>query len=62
MKKFENYHLDENINYKSISGLSLEVIEKLNKIKPATIYEANRISGITPAAVSILLMYCNKNI
>ncbi len=62
MRKFENYHLDENIDYKNISGLSLEVIEKLNKIKPATIYEANRISGITPAAVSILLMYCNKNI
>ncbi|MCL4546469.1 MAG: tRNA uridine-5-carboxymethylaminomethyl(34) synthesis enzyme MnmG [Deltaproteobacteria bacterium] len=62
MRKFENYHLDENIDYKSISGLSLEVIEKLNKIKPATIYEANRISGITPAAVSILLMYCNKKI
>ncbi|MHB1664190.1 MAG: tRNA uridine-5-carboxymethylaminomethyl(34) synthesis enzyme MnmG [bacterium] len=62
MRKFENYYLDENIDYKSISGLSLEVIEKLNKIKPATIYEANRISGITPAAVSILLMYCNKKI
>ncbi|MHB1679377.1 MAG: tRNA uridine-5-carboxymethylaminomethyl(34) synthesis enzyme MnmG [bacterium] len=62
MRKFENYHLDENIDYKSISGLSLEVIEKLDKIKPATIYEASRISGITPAAVSILLMYCNKKI
>jgi tRNA uridine 5-carboxymethylaminomethyl modification enzyme len=62
MRKFENYYLDENIDYKSVSGLSLEVIEKLNKIKPATIYEANRISGITPAAVSILLMYCNKKI
>ena len=44
MRKFENYRLDKNIYYKGISGLSLEVIEKLDKIKPATIYEASRIS------------------
>ncbi|RZD17186.1 MAG: tRNA uridine-5-carboxymethylaminomethyl(34) synthesis enzyme MnmG [Candidatus Acididesulfobacter guangdongensis] len=62
MKKFENYRLDKNMDYKSLSGLSIEVIEKLNKIKPETIYDASRISGITPAAISILLMHCSKTL
>jgi len=62
MKKFENYHLDKNIDYKSLSGLSIEVVEKLDKIKPETIYDASRISGITPAAISILLMHCSKTL
>ncbi len=62
MKKFEDYHLDKNLDYKSLSGLSIEVVEKLNKIKPETIYDASRISGITPAAISILLMHCSKTL
>jgi tRNA uridine 5-carboxymethylaminomethyl modification enzyme len=62
MKKFEDYRLDKNLDYKSLSGLSIEVVEKLNKIKPETIYDASRISGITPAAISILLMHCSKTL
>ena len=62
MKKFEDYHLDKNLDYKSLSGLSIEVVEKLNKIKPETICDASRISGITPAAISILLMHCSKTL
>ncbi len=60
LKKFEGIKLSKDIDFKTIPGLSLEVIEKLNKIKPETIAEAGRISGITPAAVSILLMRCHK--
>lgn len=60
LKKFDNMTLNNDIDYKNIPGLSLEAVEKLNKIKPATIAEASRISGITPAAVNILLMNCNK--
>ncbi len=62
MKKFEDYRLDKNLDYNSLSGLSIEVIEKLDKIKPETIYDASRISGITPAAISILLMHCTKTL
>jgi tRNA uridine 5-carboxymethylaminomethyl modification enzyme len=61
IKKFENYHLDKNIDYKRLSGLSIEVVEKLEKIKPETIYEASRISGMTPAALSVLLLHCSKH-
>ncbi len=60
LKKFEGIKLNEDIDFKTVPGLSLEVIEKLNKIRPKTIAEASRISGITPAAVSILLMRCHK--
>ncbi|MFW0885060.1 tRNA uridine-5-carboxymethylaminomethyl(34) synthesis enzyme MnmG [Candidatus Acidulodesulfobacterium sp. H_13] len=61
LKKFENVKLDKDIDFKVIPGLSLEVVEKLNKIKPETVAEAGRISGVTPAAVGILLMRCRKS-
>ena len=60
LKKFEDVKLDGDIDFNAIPGLSLEVVEKLNKIRPRTIAEAGRISGITPAAVSILLMKCRN--
>ncbi|WMY96774.1 MAG: tRNA uridine-5-carboxymethylaminomethyl(34) synthesis enzyme MnmG [Arsenophonus sp.] len=49
-----------NIDYKNIKGLSNEVIEKLNVHKPISIGQASRISGITPAAISILLIWLKK--
>ncbi len=61
LKKFENVELSKDIDFKAIPGLSLEVVEKLNKIKPKTVAEAGRISGVTPAAVGILLMRCRKS-
>lgn len=61
LKKFENIKLDEGMDFQAIPGLSLEVIEKLNKIKPKTVAEAGRIPGITPAAVGILLMRSRKS-
>lgn len=61
LKKFENFKIDDDIDFETIPGLSLEVVEKLNKIRPKTVAEAGRISGITPAAVGILLMRCRKS-
>ena len=49
-----------NVDYSKISGLSAEVVQKLNKFKPETLGQASRISGITPAAVSLLLVYHKK--
>ncbi|MCD6055718.1 MAG: mnmG [Gammaproteobacteria bacterium] len=52
--------LPENMDFSALSGLSNEVIEKLNKVKPATLGQASRIPGMTPAAVSLLLVYLKK--
>lgn len=59
-KKHELMLIPNEVDYSKISGLSTEVIEKLTKIKPATIGMASRISGVTPAAVSLLLIYLKK--
>ncbi|MDA8157901.1 MAG: tRNA uridine-5-carboxymethylaminomethyl(34) synthesis enzyme MnmG [Deltaproteobacteria bacterium] len=60
LKKYEDVKLKDDIDFDVIPGLSLEVVEKLNKIRPRTIAEAGRISGVTPAAVAILLMRCRN--
>lgn len=52
--------LPQGINYQQISGLSNEVIQKLNQVQPETIGQASRIPGITPSAISILLIYLKK--
>jgi tRNA uridine 5-carboxymethylaminomethyl modification enzyme len=48
------------INYSNISGLSNEVIEKLQKTKPTTIGAASRLEGVTPAAVNLILVSIKK--
>lgn len=58
--KNENTLLPIDIDYKEIPGLSNEVISKLNAHKPETIGKAIRISGVTPAAISILLVHLKK--
>ncbi|MBK4714303.1 tRNA uridine-5-carboxymethylaminomethyl(34) synthesis enzyme MnmG [Tenebrionibacter intestinalis] len=56
----ENTLLPETLDYQQVSGLSNEAIAKLNDHKPASIGQASRISGITPAAISILLVWLKK--
>jgi len=61
LKRYEDTPLPIELNYTDIKGLSTEVMTKLNEIKPESIGQASRISGITPAAISILLIYLKKN-
>ena len=60
-KKMESVLLPEDLNYRSLSGLSNEVVEKLTKIQPLSLGQASRISGITPAAISILQIHLRKH-
>lgn len=60
MRKHENTSLPESLNYHEVTGLSNEVIQKLTKIRPATLAQAGRISGVTPAALSLLLVHMKK--
>lgn len=55
-EKFENLRIPDDFDYKKIGGLSSEVTEKLSELRPETIGRAGRISGVTPAAVSLLLV------
>jgi tRNA uridine 5-carboxymethylaminomethyl modification enzyme len=60
MEKIEMIRIPSAIDYGNINGLSSEIIEKLVKIKPLNLGQAARISGVTPAAVSILMVYLDK--
>jgi tRNA uridine 5-carboxymethylaminomethyl modification enzyme len=57
MLKMEDYKIPDNINYEQIHNLALEAKEKLKNIKPLTIGQASRISGVNPADISILLIH-----
>ena len=57
MKKLEKKQLHADFDYKQLNGLRLEAQEKLNKIKPLNIGQASRISGVSPADVSVLLIW-----
>ncbi len=56
-KKLESKKLSEDINYEEIKGLRLEARQKLNRIKPLSVGQASRISGVSPADISVLLIY-----
>lgn len=59
-KKLEEKKLPEDISYKDILGLRLEACEKLEKIKPHSLGQASRISGVNPADISVLLIYLSQ--
>ncbi len=56
-KKMEQKKLSEDIDYETLKGLSLEARQKLNKYKPTSVGMASRISGVSPADISVLLIY-----
>ncbi len=58
--RHENAHLSAELDYGTIRGLSIEVQQKLNAHKPATVGQASRISGVTPAAISLLLVHLKR--
>jgi len=60
-KKLESKKLKENIDYSKLKGLSLEARQKLDKIKPLSIGQASRISGVSPADISVLLIYLEQH-
>jgi tRNA uridine 5-carboxymethylaminomethyl modification enzyme len=59
-KKLEKKSIPSGFNYNAVTGFSREVREKLQKIRPETVGQASRISGITPAAISLLLVALEK--
>lgn len=60
MRRLEVKKLSQDIDYTKIVGLRMEAQEKLNKIKPANLGQASRISGVSPADISVLLIYLAK--
>ncbi|MBY0483352.1 tRNA uridine-5-carboxymethylaminomethyl(34) synthesis enzyme MnmG [Nitrosomonas sp.] len=58
--QYENTLLPKDIDYKAVNGLSNEVQQKLNQHKPETMGQASRISGVTPAAISLLLVHLKR--
>jgi len=57
LKKMEQKRIPDDIDYNAIHGIANEAKQKLNKIRPISIGQASRISGVTPADISILLVY-----
>jgi tRNA uridine 5-carboxymethylaminomethyl modification enzyme len=60
LKRLENIKIDENIDYRKMLSISTEARQKLMKIKPVTIGQASRISGVSPADISVLLIYMGR--
>lgn len=60
LRKMEEKHIPYDINYQDIKNLSLEALQKLDEIKPLTVGQASRISGINPADISVLLIYLKQ--
>ena len=59
-KKLENKRLDEDLDYEAIEGLRIEAAQKLNQIKPRSVGQASRISGVSPADINVLLVHLEK--
>lgn len=59
-KKLESKRLDDNLDYESIDGLRIEAAQKLNQMKPRSVGQASRISGVSPADINVLLVYLEK--
>lgn len=60
LKKMENKKIPENIDYDAISGIASEARQKLKEVRPLSMAQASRISGVNPADISILLVYLEQ--
>jgi tRNA uridine 5-carboxymethylaminomethyl modification enzyme len=59
-KNLEKIKIPSDLDYRAIPGLSNEIKEKLNEFRPLTLGQASRISGITPAAITLLMVWLRK--
>jgi tRNA uridine 5-carboxymethylaminomethyl modification enzyme len=57
VEHLEHYKIRDSFDYTQIKALSAEAIEKLTKMRPATIGQASRISGVSPADISVMMVY-----
>ncbi len=60
-KKLEDKKIPDNINYDEVYSLRIEALQKLKEFRPASVGQASRISGVSPADISVLLVYLEKN-
>ncbi len=60
-KKLESKKIPENIDYDKIKSLRIEAVQKLKELKPLSIGQASRISGVSPADISVLLVYLTSH-
>ena len=60
LRRFEHTSLPLDFDYQTVEGLSNEIKQKLSSARPETLAQASRIPGVTPAAVSLLLIYLKK--
>jgi tRNA uridine 5-carboxymethylaminomethyl modification enzyme len=59
-EEYENLALPSGLDYRAVRGLSIEAQQKLNQYKPETLGQASRISGVTPAAISLLVVHLKR--
>ena len=60
LKRLEDVRIRPDFDYKTVASLSLEARDKLSKLRPSTIGQASRISGINPADISVLLVHMGR--
>ena len=60
LNNLENIKIPTNFNYSKVQSLSSEAIQKLNNIKPSTLSQASRISGVSPNDISVLMVYMGR--
>ena len=60
-KKLESKRIPEDIKYEEIGNLRTEAVQKLSRVRPASVGQASRISGVSPADISVLIIWLEKN-